>query len=130
MGLRGAGRLQNGKHKGGKPVMKKEEANAHPAGALKVRMRFSEKICTASIEELALSVRGYNCLRRNGIGSMGELIDAINEGKPEGYRNLGKKTLREIKQKLVAYGYSQMDEEGRRRFFRELGDINNMSSEV
>jgi DNA-directed RNA polymerase subunit alpha len=51
------------------------------------------------IEDLDLSVRSYNCLKRAGIHSLGELIEKSEEDMMK-VRNLGKKSLKEVKQKL------------------------------
>jgi len=51
------------------------------------------------IEDLDLSVRSYNCLKRAGINSLGELIEKSEEDMMR-VRNLGKKSLKEVKQKL------------------------------
>ncbi|MDD3957567.1 MAG: DNA-directed RNA polymerase subunit alpha [Candidatus Izemoplasmatales bacterium] len=51
------------------------------------------------IEDLDLSVRSYNCLKRAGIHTLGELIEKTEEDMMK-VRNLGKKSLKEVKQKL------------------------------
>ena len=51
------------------------------------------------IEDLDLSVRSYNCLKRAGINTLGELIEKSEEDMMR-VRNLGKKSLKEVKQKL------------------------------
>lgn len=58
-----------------------------------------EKMLEMTVEELDLSVRSYNCLKRAGINTVEELT---NKTEPEmmKVRNLGKKSLTEIKQKL------------------------------
>lgn len=61
------------------------------------------KLLEMSIEELDLSVRSYNCLKRAGINSIGELTQKTDEDMIK-VRNLGKKSLEEVKQKLGALG--------------------------
>jgi len=51
------------------------------------------------IEDLELTVRSYNCLKRAGINTLSELIEKTEEDMIK-VRNLGKKSLKEIKQKL------------------------------
>ncbi|MCF7924185.1 MAG: DNA-directed RNA polymerase subunit alpha [Candidatus Izimaplasma sp.] len=51
------------------------------------------------IEDLELTVRSYNCLKRAGINNLSELIEKTEEDMIK-VRNLGKKSLKEIKQKL------------------------------
>ncbi|NPV71802.1 MAG: DNA-directed RNA polymerase subunit alpha [Firmicutes bacterium] len=57
------------------------------------------------IEELDLSVRSFNCLKRAGINTVGQLIEKTDEEMIK-VRNLGKKSLEEVKQKLAALGLS------------------------
>jgi len=57
------------------------------------------RILDTTIEELELSVRSSNCLKRAGINTVGELINKSEEDLMK-VRNLGKKSLEEIKGKL------------------------------
>lgn len=56
-----------------------------------------------SIEELELSVRSYNCLKRAGISTVGELIQFDEESMLR-VRNLGRKSLEEVTKKLAELG--------------------------
>jgi hypothetical protein len=58
-----------------------------------------------SVEDLDLSARAINCLKRADIKSVGELVTAVREGRT--IRNLGEKCLDEIKNKLVELGYTE-----------------------
>jgi len=60
---------------------------------------------TVSIDDLELSVRSYNCLKRNGIRTLQELSN-MTRGDVEKIKNLGKTSLREISKKLTEYGLS------------------------
>ena len=62
-----------------------------------------EKVMEMTIEELDLSVRAYNCLKRAGINTVAELVQRNQEDMMK-VRNLGKKSLEEVEQKLVALG--------------------------
>jgi DNA-directed RNA polymerase subunit alpha len=62
-----------------------------------------EKVLEMTIEELDLSVRAYNCLKRAGINSVAELVQK-NQDDMMKVRNLGKKSLEEVEQKLAALG--------------------------
>lgn len=64
-----------------------------------------EKVMEMTIEELDLSVRAYNCLKRAGINSVSELVQR-NQDDMMKVRNLGKKSLEEVEQKLEALGLS------------------------
>jgi DNA-directed RNA polymerase subunit alpha len=63
------------------------------------------KLMEMTIEELDLSVRSYNCLKRAGINTVAELCAKTDEEMIK-VRNLGKKSLEEVKQKLAAIGLS------------------------
>ena len=62
-----------------------------------------EKTLEMTIEELDLSVRAYNCLKRAGINSVAELVQRNQEDMMK-VRNLGRKSLEEVEQKLEALG--------------------------
>ncbi len=59
-----------------------------------------EKMLEMTIEELDLSVRSYNCLKRAGINTVQELTNK-SEAEMIKVRNLGRKSLEEVKHKLV-----------------------------
>ncbi|MBG9981560.1 DNA-directed RNA polymerase subunit alpha [Aerococcaceae bacterium DSM 111020] len=69
-----------------------------------------EKVLVMTIEELDLSVRSYNCLKRAGINTIQELTDKT-EAEMMKVRNLGRKSLAEVKGKLSDLGLSLKDEE-------------------
>ena len=56
-----------------------------------------------TIDELDLSVRSYNCLKRAGLNTVAELAAKSEEDMMK-VRNLGRKSLKEIKEKLEALG--------------------------
>jgi DNA-directed RNA polymerase subunit alpha len=60
------------------------------------------------IEELNLTVRSYNCLRREGILTVGELV-ARSEQDLLDIRNFGAKSIEEVKQKLIDMGLALRD---------------------
>lgn len=64
-----------------------------------------EKVLEMTIEELDLSVRSYNCLKRAGINTVQELTERTMDDMMK-VRNLGKKSLEEVEQKLAALGLS------------------------
>ena len=63
-----------------------------------------ERALELTIEELDLSVRSYNCLKRAGINTVGELVRKTEEEMMK-VRNLGKKSLEEVEQKLEELGF-------------------------
>jgi DNA-directed RNA polymerase subunit alpha len=62
-----------------------------------------EKVLEMTIEELDLSVRSYNCLKRAGINTVEDLTNRTEEDMMK-VRNLGRKSLEEVLQKLHALG--------------------------
>jgi len=64
-----------------------------------------DRILDMTIEELDLSVRSYNCLKRAGINMVSELIEKTEEDMMK-VRNLGKKSLEEVTSKLAELGLS------------------------
>jgi len=64
-----------------------------------------ERLLAMPIEELELSVRSYNCLKRAGINTVGELVEKTDEEMGK-VRNLGKKSLDEVREKLASLGLS------------------------
>lgn len=64
-----------------------------------------EKVLEMTVEELDLSVRSYNCLKRAAINSVEELTDKTEDDMMK-VRNLGRKSLEEIQKKLEELGLS------------------------
>ncbi len=70
-----------------------------------------EKVLETTIEELELSVRSFNCLKRAGITTVEDLISKSEEDMMR-VRNLGRKSLDEVIGKLASLGFSlRQDEE-------------------
>ena len=68
-----------------------------------------DKVLEITIEELDLSVRSFNCLKRAGINTVEDLVDR-SEGDMMKVRNLGRKSLEEVINKLEAMGLSLRSE--------------------
>ena len=69
-----------------------------------------EKVLEMTIEELDLSVRSFNCLKRAGINTVEDLISKSEEDMMK-VRNLGRKSLEEVVQKLNSLGFNLREEE-------------------
>ena len=69
-----------------------------------------EKILEMTIEELDLSVRSFNCLKRAGINTVDDLINKSEEEMMK-VRNLGKKSFDEVREKLQSLGFDLSSEE-------------------
>ena len=64
-----------------------------------------DKVLEMNIDELELSVRSYNCLKRAGINTVEELCNRTSEDMMK-VRNLGRKSLEEVLSKLKELGLS------------------------
>ena len=69
-----------------------------------------EKVLEMTIEELDLSVRSFNCLKRAGINTVEDLIAKTEEDMMK-VRNLGRKSLEEVINKLDSLGFTLSSEE-------------------
>ena len=77
------------------------------------------------IEDMNLSVRSFNCLKRAGIQTIQQLTDKTKD-QVEHIKNLGKKSLREIQKKLVEYGLSFKQESSNDANDEELNEEENI----
>lgn len=68
------------------------------------------KVKEMPIEDLELTVRAYNCLKRAGITQVGEILEKLKKGQDEilAIRNFGQKSLDELMEKLEEKGYLSM----------------------
>ncbi|HEX4639599.1 MAG TPA: DNA-directed RNA polymerase subunit alpha [Chthoniobacterales bacterium] len=80
------------------------EFDETPAGVSEENMKL-KKLLNMSVNEIELSVRAANCLNNANITSVGQLAQKT-EGEMLKYRNFGKKSLNEIKDKLQQLGLS------------------------
>ena len=69
-----------------------------------------EKVLEMTIEELDLSVRSFNCLKRAGINTVEDLINKTEEDMMK-VRNLGCKSLEEVINKLASLGFTLIKED-------------------
>ena len=70
----------------------------------------NQKALETSIDDLDLSVRAYNCLKRAGILTLHDLVDKT-ENEMSKIRNLGKKSLKEVMDKVKSMGLNFRDED-------------------
>lgn len=70
----------------------------------------SDNILNTNIEDFDLSVRSFNCLKRAGINTVNDLA-SMTEAEMMKVRNLGRKSLKEVIEKLEAAGLSLKKEE-------------------
>ncbi len=67
-----------------------------------------DRIADRPIDELGLQVRAYNCLKRAGITTVGEVLSRLQRGRDEmlAIRNFGEKSLEELVEAIQEKGYS------------------------
>jgi DNA-directed RNA polymerase subunit alpha len=72
----------------------------------------ASRIYDTPIEELDLSVRVYNCLKRTGVTKVGEVLEKMSKGPDEmlAIRNFGQKSLDELRLRLVEKGFLETEE--------------------
>jgi DNA-directed RNA polymerase subunit alpha len=75
--------------------------------------RIPERIAETNIEDLDLSVRAFNCLKRAGITKVGEILEKLDRDEDEllAIRNFGLKSLDELKEKLEEKGFWPLEED-------------------
>lgn len=78
-----------------------------PEKAVEAEQGIPGRVYDAPIEELELTVRAYNCLKRAGITKVGEILKRMEKGEDEmlAIRNFGKKSLDELVEKMRDKGY-------------------------
>ena len=90
----------------------------------KIELGFTQKLCDTEVKDLDLSVRSYNALMRAGCHTVGQAITAINENKLMSVRNLGIKSVAEIRRFILEYGYMQASERRKKEFLHNLVKLN------
>ena len=89
-----------------------------------IELGYTKKLCDTELKDLDLSVRSYNALMRAGCRTVGETITAINEDKLFAVRNLGVKSISEIRASILEYGYSQLSDRRKKEFLHDLVKMN------
>ena len=93
----------------------------------RVRFWFScnTEIMQKEIEQLELSVRSHNCLKRAGYHTIGDLLESIT-GLDDllHIRNLGRKSAEEIMVTLFVYQYTGLDPDARECYLKEFAELN------
>ena len=90
-----------------------------------IELGYTQKLCDTEVKDLeGLSVRSYNALMRAGCKTVGEAITAINESALLKVRNLGVKSVTEIRRLILEYGYSQLSDRRKKEFIHNLVGLN------
>lgn len=78
-----------------------------------VGSRLTSEAAETPIENLDLSVRVFNSLKRTGVTTVGDVLDLLEKGDEAvmSIRNFGEKSLDELRQKMVEKGFLQQDED-------------------
>ena len=92
---------------------------------LKFRVYITEQFYKTDIDELQLSVRSTNCLKRSKIYTVGQLCDSINGSEDlKHIRNCGKTSVAEIMDSLFAYQYAVLSPEKRANYLQTVIEMN------
>ena len=91
---------------------------------IKTSIAFSKSACNTGIDDIDFSVRSSNALKRSGLMTVGDVIDAIADDKLLHIRNLGRKSYNEIKTFILKFGYDQLSEKEKIAFFLDLVERN------
>lgn len=90
-------------------------------GKFHFRFHMTEKMSESPIEALDLSTRAYNCMKRRGFDTIGELVTSIAAGNDiRQTKNLGEKTAREVMEKLFLFQYDSLPVRKREDFIAEV----------
>ena len=82
-------------------------------GNIRLSLPLTKRTCAASIDELMLSVRSQNALKRAGLFTVGAIVQALEADE------LGK-SMAEIKTRVTVFGFEALSGDGKRAFFRSL----------
>ena len=91
---------------------------------VRVKIGFSKIDCDKKIEEIEFSVRAINSLKRSGMFTIGDVIDAVAQDKIMQIKNLGTKTRNEIKTRLLVLGYENSTATEKKQFLIDVLDRN------
>ena len=89
-------------------------------GNIRLSLPLTKRTCAASIDELMLSVRSQNALKRAGLFTVGAIVQALEADELGKIRNLGRKSMAEIKTRVTTFGFEALSGDGKRAFFRCL----------
>ena len=92
---------------------------------LRFPVYLGQALTEAPLEDLELSVRSYNCLKRAGMRTVGDLVEGI-DGRTDllKIRNLGIRSANEIMQAVMEYQYDLLSDEGKIRYLKRLAELN------
>lgn len=91
---------------------------------IKISIGYTHHACVTEIDALCFSVRSQNALKRAGFFTVGNVIDALNQDRLTGIRNLGRKSICEIKTRVLLFGFEQLSEREKIQFFHSVIELN------
>ena len=107
-----------------------EEIRKKNGGHFRYTVSLNDQFLGQDINELELSVRSYNCLKRAGVSTIGELVDRIDSYSDLlKMRNLGQKSASEIMLYLFLNNYMFLKPEKRKAYLKKVLKINGLSDE-
>lgn len=94
-------------------------------GKFRFPIYMTDSLEKTDIEALELSVRSYNCLKRAGIMTVGDLCNKVRGSEDlKGIRNCGKTSMAEIMDHLFAYQFSILDSGNKIKFINKIVEMN------
>ena len=92
---------------------------------LRFPVYLGQALTEAPLEDLELSVRSYNCLKRAGMQTVGDVVESI-ETRTDlmRIRNLGMRSANEIMQAIMEYQYFLLSDEGKIRYLKRVEELN------
>ena len=86
-----------------------------------VSLPFGQKVLNRPIEDMELSARSYNCLKRKTVNSVDNLVDLLsNANSLVAMRGIGAKSIAEIKTKLMCFAYDHLSEKKQLEFLANV----------
>ncbi len=91
---------------------------------LKVEIGYSTTSIATSIDDINFSVRAHNALKRAGMFTIGDVIQAIQNDQLLKIRNLGKKSIAEIKTRILVFCFERLSAQEKETFWADLINLN------
>ena len=89
-----------------------------------INIPLGKKFCDRRIEDLELSARSLNGLKREGVYTLRQLTDIVDSVALSKVQNLGEKSIREIKTKLLVLAYQDLNDRERIEFWFKFLELN------
>ena len=101
------------------------EVKEKKGAKLRFRLYVTQKMMDMQLEDLELSVRSFHSLKRYGIDTVGDLINALEAGlELKTIRNCGSTSIREIQERLFLLQYNSISEKRREAYLKEVLELN------